>query len=249
VAVERIRYAKRADRERQVRSRLERYHSPAVIEEVLREDEPTASGEAGMGAGLGLRRPRAAEASVLFADLVGFTSFSEKARPEEVADLLDAFLSLAVEAIFEVSGTLDKFIGDCVMAFFGAPVPQADHALRAVRAAVEIQRRLSEWGVRRAEMGLPAWQARVAVNSGPVVVGDIGSRRRVDYTVLGNTVNVAARLEAFVARPGDVVLGPETHRLLGGAIATEPLGDFQLKGLEQKIVAWRVSPEVLVPGA
>jgi adenylate cyclase len=249
VAVERIRYAKRADRERQVRSRLERYHSPAVIEEVLREDEPTASGEAGMGAGLGLRRPRAAEASVLFADLVGFTSFSEKARPEEVADLLDAFLSLAVEAIFEVSGTLDKFIGDCVMAFFGAPVPQADHALRAVRAAVEIQRRLNEWGVRRAEMGLPAWQARVAVNSGPVVVGDIGSRRRVDYTVLGNTVNVAARLEAFVARPGDVVLGPETHRLLGGAIATEPLGDFQLKGLEQKIVAWRVRPEVLVSGA
>jgi adenylate cyclase len=249
VAVERIRYAKRADRERQVRSRLERYHSPAVIEEVLREDEPAGSGAEGTGAGLGLRRPRAAEASVLFADLVGFTSFSEKARPEEVADLLDAFLSLAVEAIFEVSGTLDKFIGDCVMAFFGAPVPQADHALRAVRAAVEIQRRLNDWGIERAAMGLPAWQARVAVNSGPVVVGDIGSRRRVDYTVLGNTVNVAARLEAFVARPGDVVLGPETHRLLGGAFATEPLGDFQLKGLERKIVAWRVSPEVLVPKA
>ncbi len=248
VAVERIRYAKRADRERQVRSRLERYHSPAVIEEVLREDEPTASGMGpGTGAGLGLRRPRAAEASVLFADLVGFTSFSEKARPEEVADLLDAFLSLAVEAIFDVSGTLDKFIGDCVMAFFGAPVPQADHALRAVRAAVEIQRRLNAWGVERAELGLPAWRARVAVNSGPVVVGDIGSRRRVDYTVLGNTVNVAARLEAFVARPGDVVLGPETHRLLGGAIETEPLGEFQLKGLERKIVAYRVRPELLLP--
>jgi len=246
VAVERIRYAKRADRERQVRSRLERYHSPAVIEEVLREDEPTG---AGTGPGLGLRRPRAAEASVLFADLVGFTTFSEKSRPEEVADLLDSFLSLAVEAIFEVSGTLDKFIGDCVMAFFGAPVPQADHALRAVRAAVEIQRRLNAWGDERAALGLPAWRARVAVNSGPVVVGDIGSRRRVDYTVLGNTVNVAARLEAFVARPGDVVLGPETHRLLAGAFATEPLGDFQLKGLERKIVAHRVRPEVLVPGS
>jgi adenylate cyclase len=244
VAVERIRYARRADRERQVRSRLERYHSPAVIEEVLREDEPGAE-----ASGLRLRRPRAAEASVLFADLVGFTSFSEKSAPEEVADLLDAFLSLAVEVIFEASGTLDKFIGDCVMAFFGAPVPQADHAQRAVRAAVEIQRRLAAWGTERAAQGLPAWRARVAVNSGPVVVGDIGSRRRVDYTVLGNTVNVAARLEAFVARPGDVVLGPETHRLLAGEIPTESLGDFQLKGLERKIVAYRVRPEVLVPGA
>jgi adenylate cyclase len=80
----------------------------------------------------------------------------------------------------------------------------------------------------------------VALNSGPVVVGDIGSARRVDYTVLGNTVNVAARLEAYVAKPGDVVLGPETHRLLAGALPTEPLGDLQLKGLQQKITAFRV---------
>jgi len=72
-------------------------------------------------------------------------------------------------------------------------------------------------------------------------VGDIGSARRVDYTVLGNTVNVAARLEAFVAEPDDVVLGPETHRLLDGAISTEPLGEFQLKGLQQKIQAYRVA--------
>ena len=100
-----------------------------------------------------------------------------------------------MEAIFRAGGTLDKFIGDCVMAFFGAPVAQADHALRAVRAAVEIQEGLAVWNAGREAEGLPGFKARIALNSGPVVVGDIGSARRVDYTVLGNTVNVAARLE------------------------------------------------------
>ncbi|HSK76642.1 MAG TPA: adenylate/guanylate cyclase domain-containing protein [Thermoanaerobaculia bacterium] len=233
VAIERIRYARQAEFERQVRSRLERYHSPGVIEEVLR-------GNAGDN---GMQRLQMAETTVLFADLVGFTSFAESSAPEHVADLLDAFLNLSVEAIFRAGGTLDKFIGDCVMAFFGAPVAQADHALRATRAAIEIQEGLDAWNADLASRGLRGFAARVALNSGPVVVGDIGSARRVDYTVLGNTVNVAARLEAYVARPGDVVLGPETHRLLGGAIPTEPLGEFTLKGLQQKITAYRVFRE------
>jgi adenylate cyclase len=227
MAVERIRYAEKAEFERGVRHRLERYHSPAVVEEVLREE--------GVGS-----RPRAAQATVLFADLVGFTSFSETSGPEEVVDLLDGFLSLAVEAIFAAGGTLDKFIGDCVMAFFGAPMEQADHAQRAVQAAIEIQRGLAEWNARRAAEGRPALVARVGLNSGPVVVGDIGSRRRVDYTVLGNTVNVASRLENY-ARPGDIVIGPETHRLLNGSVETEPLGEVQLKGLQQRVEAYRIS--------
>ncbi len=126
------------------------------------------------------------------------------------------------------------------MAFFGAPVPQPDHAERAVRAAVDLQQGLRAWSVERAALGLLPFGARIAVNSGPVVVGDVGSARRVDYTVLGNTVNVAARLEEFVAQPGDVVLGPETHRLLAGAFPSEPLGEFQLKGLKRKILAHRI---------
>jgi adenylate cyclase len=230
VAVERIRWARQAELEKSLRNRLERYHSPAVVEEVLRQ-----------GADEGMGRLKPAQVTVLFADLVGFTPFAESSRPEKVADSLDAFLNLAVEAIFRAGGTLDKFIGDCVMAFFGAPVPQEDHALRAVRAAVEIQRDLSAWNRERTAQGLPGFRARVALNSGPVVVGDIGSARRVDYTVLGNTVNVAARLEALVAQPGDVVMGPETWRLLNGAVPAEPLGEFQLKGLQQKVQAYRVS--------
>lgn len=232
VAVERIRFAAKAEFEKQVRTRLERYHSPALIEEVLRRGEA--------GDDHGIHRLQTAEATVLFADLVGFTAFAEDSTPEHVAELLNAFLNLSVEAIFAAGGTLDKFIGDCVMAFFGAPVAQPDHALRAVRAALEIQDGLDVWSAGRAAEGLPGFKARVAVNSGPVVVGDIGSARRVDYTVLGNTVNVAARLEALVAQPGDVVLGPETQRLLNGALPTEPLGELQLKGLQQKISAHRL---------
>jgi adenylate cyclase len=230
VAVERIRYAKKAEFERQARSRLERYHSPGVIEEVLRRGDE------------GMRRLQSAEATVLFADLVGFTAFAENSPPERVAESIDAFLDLAVEAIFRAGGTLDKFIGDCVMAFFGAPVAQADHALRAVRAAVEIQEGLAVWNAGREAEGLPGFKARVALNSGPVVVGDIGSARRVDYTVLGNTVNVASRLEGATP-PGEVVIGPETNRLLDGAIPTEPFGELQLKGLQQKIPAYRVVRE------
>jgi adenylate cyclase len=233
VAIERLRYAAKAEFEKQVRTRLERYHSPALIEEVLRQG-------AG-GTDEGIRQLRTAEATVLFADLVGFTAFAEDSTPEQAAELLNGFLNLSVEAIFDAGGTLDKFIGDCVMAFFGAPMPQPDHAERAVRAAVEIQRSLQAWNADRAAQGLPGFAARVALNSGPVVVGDIGSARRVDYTVLGNTVNVAARLEALVARPGEVVLGPETYRLLAGVIPTEVLGEFQLKGLQQKIIAHRVT--------
>jgi adenylate cyclase len=228
VAIERIRFARKAELERQLRARLERYHSPGMIEEVLRQGDE------------GMRCLQSAEATVLFADLVGFTTFAESSAPEQVAESIDAFLDLAVEAIFRAGGTLDKFIGDCVMAFFGAPVAQPDHALRAVRAAVEIQDALAAWSARQAAQGLPGFKARVAVNSGPVVVGDIGSARRVDYTVLGNTVNVAARLEALVAQPDDVVLGSETHRLLSGAFPTESLGELQLRGLQQKIRAYRV---------
>ena len=232
VAIERNHNARDAEFQRGVRTRLERYHSPGVIEQVMRED-PAAVDE-------GLRGLSRAEVSVLFADIVGFTGFSEKAPPEEVAELMEGYFTHAVEAIFSSGGTLDKFIGDCVMAFFGAPMQQPDHAHRAVVAAVRIREALDDWNAERHSRSLPTVQLRVAINSGPVVVGDIGSNRRVDYTVLGNTVNVAARLEESVAKPGDIVIGAETWRQLEGRIPTEPMGNFQLKGLSQQIAAYRV---------
>jgi adenylate cyclase len=231
VAIERNRHAREAELQRGIRSRLERYHSPAVIEQALHQD-PAADE--------GIRSLKKAEVTVLFADIVGFTAFAEKARPETMAELMEGYFTHAVEAIFDEGGTLDKFIGDCVMAFFGAPMPQPDHALRAVRAAVRIREALDDWNAERRSRGLPEIAVRIGINSGPVVVGDIGSNRRVDYTVLGNTVNVASRIEEGVARPGDIVVGDDTHRQLGGEIPTQPLGEVQLKGLSRKISVHRV---------
>ena len=228
VAIERARLNERIQAERAARDRLERYHSPAVIEAVLggaEQEEPSVT----------LR-----ETSIMFADIVGFTARCESLPPEEVAAFLNQFFSLAADAIFEFGGTLDKFIGDAVMAFFGAPLPQEDHAERAVRAALAITRSLEAWNRDRVAQDADPIEIRVAIHSGPVVVGDIGSASRVDYTVLGNTVNIAARLEEFVATPGAIVLGETTYDAVKHLFAVESLGDMPLKGLSKKISAFRI---------
>ena len=183
------------------------------------------------------------DTSILFADIVGFTARCESLPPEEVAAFLNQFFSLAADAVFAFGGTLDKFIGDAVMAFFGAPLPQHDHAERAVRSALRMMRSLERWNSEREKADLDRIDIRVAINSGPVVVGDIGSAERVDYTVLGNTVNVSARLEEHVAKPGTVVLGESTHEAVKDLFPVEALGAVQLKGLKRKIAVFRLAAE------
>ncbi len=231
VAIERARLNEHIRRQQLVRNRLERYHSPAVIDAVLsapEHDEPTVT----------LR-----ETSILFADIVGFTPRCEILSPEGVAEFLSQFFSRAGDAVFEYGGTLDKFIGDAVMAFFGAPLPQPDHEERAVRAAVQIMQSIEKLNLERVAEGLDEILVRIAINSGPVVVGDFGSARRVDYTVLGNTVNVAARLEQFVAKPRQIVVGETTYAAISELFPTEHLGDFQLKGLSRKLATYRIVHE------
>jgi adenylate cyclase len=228
VGIERARLNERIQSERAARDRLERYHSPAVIEAVLGDAEHE-------GPAVTLR-----ETSIMFADIVGFTARCESLPPEEVAAFLNQFFSLAADAIFEFGGTLDKFIGDAVMAFFGAPLPQDDHAERAVRAALALTGSLEAWNRDRVNSGNDPIEIRVAIHSGPVVVGDIGSASRVDYTVLGNTVNVAARLEEFVATPGSIVVGETTYDAVKDLFETEPLGEVPLKGLRRRIGTFRI---------
>ena len=230
VAIERAQLSEKIEQERKIRSKMERYHSPAVIDEIVKGVISTDETEI-----------RNAEVSILFADISGFTSVSETKKPEEVAEFLSHFFSCAVESIFAYGGTLDKFIGDAVMAFFGAPIPQDDHADRAILAGLMMQRLVGEWNAEREKTGLPIVKIRIGINSGPAVVGNVGTEKRVDYTVLGSSVNIASRLESGVAKPGQIVISKNTLDRVVGSFVTESLGEFALKGLQQKMPVYSVS--------
>jgi adenylate cyclase len=230
VAIERAQLNEKFEQEQKIRSRMERYHSPAVVDEIVKGVISTDEAEI-----------RTVDVSILFADISGFTTVSETLKPEEVAEFLSHFFSHAVEAIFAYGGTLDKFIGDAVMAFFGAPIPQEDHADRAVLTGLMLQRLVGEWNAEREKQGLPAVRIRVGINSGPAVVGNVGTEKRVDYTVLGSAVNIASRLESGVAKPGQLVISQNTLDRIVGSFQTESLGEFALKGLQQKMPVYSVT--------
>jgi len=231
VAIERAQLSEKIEQERKIRTKMERYHSPAVIDEIVKGVVNVTTDETEI---------RNAEVSILFADISGFTTISETKKPEEVSEFLSHFFSCAVESIFTYSGTLDKFIGDAVMAFFGAPIAQEDHADRAVMAGLMMLRLVEDWNAERAKTNLPAVRIRIGINSGPAVVGNVGTEKRVDYTVLGSAVNIASRLESGVAKPGQLVISKNTLDRMLGSFNTEPLGDFALKGLQQKMPVYAV---------
>jgi len=215
------------------RSRLERYHSPSVVERIV----SAAEGEAFA------LEVREVEATILFADLVGFTSMSEGMSPRDVATMLNAYFSTMTDVIFAHEGTLDKFIGDCIMAIFGAPLASGDHAVRAVRAALEMRVALSDFNASRP--GVAPLNFRIGVNTGSVVAGDIGSPRRMEYSVLGSTVNAASRLQSQVAEPGQIVVGEQTRQHLGQAFECRKIGDVKVKGLRAPLPCYEVVGEVI----
>jgi adenylate cyclase len=234
VAIERAQLAEKIEEERKIRAAMERYHSPAVVDEIVKGSISISTKS----------EVRSTDVSILFADISGFTTVSETKKPEEVAEFLSHFFTCAVESIFAYGGTLDKFIGDAVMAFFGAPLAQDDHADRAVLTGLMLQRMVNDWNVERAKTDLPAVMVRVGINSGLAVVGNVGTEKRVDYTVLGSSVNIASRLESGVAKPGQVVISQNTMDRIIGSFETESLGEFALKGLQQKMPVFAVTGTV-----
>jgi class 3 adenylate cyclase len=170
------------------------------------------------------------EVTSVFADLRGFTTFSERSSPEQIVEMLNRYFEVATKAILAEGGTVVQFVGDALMALFNAPARQPDHGLRASRAALALQERIVEV----AEPGWPRF--RVGVNTGPALVGNIGSKELRNFNAMGDAVNVAARLET-TAEPGQVLIGESTRRLLPPTAVTRPLGELMVKGRQEPVVA------------
>jgi class 3 adenylate cyclase len=177
--------------------------------------------------------------TVLFADVASYTSISEKLDPEEVHQMMDGCFKILMEQIHKYEGTINQFTGDGVMALFGAPVAHEDHAQRACYTALAIQKALEEYaGSTRREWNLD-FKMRIGLNSGPVVVGSIGDDLRMDYTAIGDTTNLASRMESM-ARPGGSMVSLNTYKIVKDFFNFEALGEVRVKGKEKSLEAYEL---------
>ena len=180
--------------------------------------------------------------TVLFADVANFTSLSEKLDPEEIREIMDGCFRILMDEIHKHEGTINQFTGDGVMALFGAPLAHEDHAQRACHAALSIQNSLSRYSQRLKEDRSVDFRMRIGLNSGLVVVGSIGDDLRMDYTAIGDTINLGARAQQ-AATPGEVWMSQDTRNLVQGFFQEELVGEIELKGKTQPQKLFRVLSE------
>jgi adenylate cyclase len=203
------------------------YVAREVANEILKDPEhPMLKGE---------RR----EVTVLFCDMRGFTAMVERLPAKDVLHLLEEFYTVMIDTTLKHDGTLDKFLGDGVMAIFGAPNPIPDHAHRAILAALDMQAGVREISARRAREGKDVLAVGVGISAGEVVAGTVGTSQRMEYTVVGDSVNLAARLESD-AKPGQILISRHTYDAVRGRIEARSLGMVRLRGKEQPVEAFEV---------
>jgi len=216
------------DQAREARARFERLLSPVLAEKVVSGDLQVRLGG------------ELYDASILFIDIREFTPMSEGAAPAAIVELLNEYFEVMVEVVFENDGTLDKFVGDEVMAVYGAPMPQPDHAPRAVRTALGMRTALAKLNESRSQRGLPTIRAGIGISSGTVVAGYMGSSKVMDYTAIGDTVNTAARL-CSVAKSGEILISRATREQLDSTFEVEAREPIELKGKSQPLDIFNVT--------
>jgi adenylate cyclase len=211
-----------------MRSRLEMFHSPQVIDVILRSDREEKDN---------IMETKDLKATILFTDIIGFTGLTEKMPPRQINMLLNRFFSRMTDIIFEYDGTLDKYIGDSLMAIFGAPIEKKDDAERAVSAALRMRQELAAMNDRSEKN--EKFKIRMGINTGNVVAGNVGSPKRMEYTVIGNPVNVASRLESL-AQPNQIIIGEETYKQVKRKFRIRKIGPQKVKGSSKEIMAYEV---------
>ncbi|HPH02615.1 MAG TPA: CHASE2 domain-containing protein [Spirochaetota bacterium] len=210
---------------KRIRGAFSRYVAPALVDQIILDPGMLRLG--------GEKRV----CTVFFSDIAGFTTLSEGLSPEQLVEFLNTYLTEVTDIILAHGGMLDKYEGDAVMAVFGAPLLQPDHAERACRAALAVQARLSELRAAWLERGLPAFITRIGLNSGEMVVGNMGSRERFDYTVIGDAVNLGSRLEGANKQYGTYLMISQATRDLAGPerFVTRELDMIRVKGKAEPV--------------
>jgi adenylate cyclase len=179
--------------------------------------------------------------TVLFSDIRGFTSVSEKGEPEDIVQTLNEYFTRMVDIVFEHKGTLDKFVGDMVMALFGAPLDDRDHAEHAVDAALEMIEELAKLNERWIAEGRPALDIGIGINTGPMIAGNIGSEAIMSYTVIGDAVNLGSRLESLNKQYSTrIIISDATRAALPDRYILRPLGEVVVKGKTQPVAIFEV---------
>lgn len=205
-----------------LRKTFEAYFPPKVVERIVANPDLIASA--------GERK----ELTILFSDIAGFTKRASTLPPDLIQAFLNEYFEAMIDIVFRYEGTVDKFMGDGLMVFCGDPEPQPDHARRCVSMAIDMQKKIREISARWEGRGDGPLHVRIGINSGVVVVGNMGSARRLSYTVLGSDVNLAQRLESNAPLDG-ILISQRTYELLDGAIPTRPAGRIVVKGLDDPV--------------
>ena len=183
------------------------------------------------------------EVTILFADIRSFTSMSERMPVEEIVSMLNIFFSAMVDVIFRHNGVLDKFIGDEIMAIFGPPFSEnTSPCSNAVKAAIEMQKGAETIMQSRKYLGRETFEIGIGINTGDVILGNVGSRNRMDYTVIGDSVNTAARLQA-VAKGGEIIIGAKTYEKIKDQFSVKKGGKIKLKNKKKPVVYYKVSSD------
>lgn len=206
---------------------LRKYVSPSVAERALREE-----------AFLKIQNERR-EITVFFSDIRGFTNWSEKKEPEEITLVLNEYLGAMTTIVSEYGGTLDKFVGDCVMVLFNTPNKIENHPIRAVEMAIAMQSKIEDLSKAWRAMGRDPIEVGTGIHTGFATVGNFGSETYSDYTAIGNCVNLAARIES-VSGAGEILVSETTRRRVGDTFSTKEKGEFELKGISEKVKVFEV---------